>query len=278
MSVGSGRRGRVALAAGVVGVLLALTGCVPDAHGGRPTSAEPILRGQWQLVDGTDSLGHMDLQNTFMTLTVGSGRRSSVASPCGTVNATVRGSVGPVWVRVAAVADPGCINVAQVQLDSRFVRSLNHAKLATLTRGRLTFAAKGVMLRFQRARPSILDRLVGRGWTLSGITAGQGSVQRPVPFVGFSSIAFSTREKVVEYSGCTRLDFAIGRVPDGYQASDVDRFGVKCPKAQTELDDLLDRAITRERFTLKLYRDALQIANTSRTVILTYLPVSASQD
>jgi hypothetical protein len=254
-----------AVAAGLA-LSLGLTGCTSPPQPSTSSFTDPALRGTWELLGGTDDFGKLDVSRTYMTFTIGTA--SSVVSPCGSERARIRGGIGAVWVKTASIGSGRCFDSRQVALDTRFVRALNHAKLATLRSGALVLDSPDSRLRFRQAKPSPIDSVIGRSWQLFKIDTSFGSEHRLEPFEGYATVTVTSRQSLVVDTGCSHIVETFRPQGTDFQARGSDGSSKKCAEAEQALDDTLARVFYDGYFTISVTSKQMIVATSSNSFSL----------
>jgi heat shock protein HslJ len=207
---------RSALACLAAATALVLAGCAA-ADSAKDAAPDPRLRGSWQLVSGSDRLGDFQMDQTLMTLSVGSARETHGATPCGSFGASVRGSAGAIWITVAPHTSKGCagLDTTIAQLDVRFVQALARSTEVAVTRQGLTMRAPGTELEFEPLLPSPVSNYIDKTLILTSFTPIGTIFDIPIS-ARYSSIMFTSQESFRLSTACGLTNAKIRRTTNGF--------------------------------------------------------------
>lgn len=159
---------RLVAVVGAGAVLLLLASCAAPRSDGGP---DPTLRGQWQLLNGSDSFGSIALANQLISLSINGDNTTSGRSTCSDYTAHVYGTVSDLWV-TTEIPHPGvCAVRAQKSIEQRYFTDLNQVRTSTITGGVLHLLGPDIDLQFHRSLAVPLGNLVlDHAWKLASVS------------------------------------------------------------------------------------------------------------
>jgi heat shock protein HslJ len=193
-----------AIAAAVVTLVLVLTGCAAARDDGGP---DPGMRGQWELLSGTDSGGKIPLANQRISLTIASDNSTNGRSTCSDYGAHIYGPMSKLWVTATLPRAEHCGIQAQQDIEQRYINDLNQVRTSTVVGGVLDLLAPGIDLRYQRALDIPLNLVVDHTWRLATVSADSYyATANPTPVTQTgATLYFSKDGKLTGTTGCRRF-------------------------------------------------------------------------
>lgn len=192
------------VAAAIVALALVLTGCAVPSDKGGP---DPGLRGQWQLMSGTDATGTIPLANQLISLTINGDSTTTGRSTCSDYTARVYGSLSQLWVTAKLPREQHCGTQVQQDIEQRYISDLNKVRTSTLTGGVLDLLAPGIDLKFHKALAIPLNLVIGHHWKLATVSADSyyaTQAATPVDTTG-ATLYFSEDGILIGTTGCRQF-------------------------------------------------------------------------
>jgi heat shock protein HslJ len=152
----------IAMAATVAAaVTTAVAGCSTPAA---PTSTAASFAGQWVLVTGSDAVGKIALNGTYITLTVDEAESATGRGPCSDYRAKILGRPGPVFVSVTDRAIAMCTDAQSPELDHRYLADLHASSLGSVDGDYLTLSSPTTRLMYHRVPHFMIGGIVDIPW------------------------------------------------------------------------------------------------------------------
>jgi hypothetical protein len=142
----------VLASAAVVALALTLAGCAEPGV----STPDPRLGGTWHLVAAHDAIGTLTLGGREITLSIGT--FTGGATPCNGYSATVAGGIGVVYIQTyQSLNGEACPNQVSLDLDSRYLKSLDAAQFAIIKDGMLRLSSPNTLLVYSKTALPIPD-------------------------------------------------------------------------------------------------------------------------